>query len=92
MTGAATRSVMRRLIRARRFAFKGDEELLRTAQAAIRGHFQTNRDASPEKLPKMLKEAEDAIEFLRNNVVQAPLNDRGNYQVDAIRIDESRLR
>lgn len=83
---------MRRLIRAKRLAFKGDEELLRTAQTAIREQFRTNRDAPSEKLPEMLKEAEDAIEFLRNNVVQAPLNDRGNYQVDATRIDESRPR
>lgn len=83
---------MRQLIRAKRIAFKGDDEMLRIAQTAIRQQFQTNRGAAQEQVPLMIKEAEDAIEFLRNNVVQAPLNERGNYQVDAARIDESRAK
>lgn len=89
MTGAATRSTLRQLIRAQRRAFAGDAEMLRSGHAAILQQFRANRDAAADKVPAMLKTADEAIDFLRHNIVQAPLNERGNYQVDATRIDES---
>lgn len=78
-------------MRAKNAAFKGDEEMLRSAQAMIREEFYQNRDAPAEKVPGMLKQMDEAIEFLQKNVVQAPLNERGNYEVDAKRVDESKI-
>lgn len=88
----AARSALRRLIRAQRAAFKSDTEMQRTALSTIREQFRSNKDAPPHKMPGLLKQVDDAVAFLQNNVVQAPLNERGNYTVDASRIDESQSR
>lgn len=88
----ASRSVLRRLIRAQRAAFEGDIDMQRTAMVTIREKFHLHRHANDDEVPSLLEQAEEAISFLRNNVVQAPLNHRGNYTVDAAQIDESKPR
>lgn len=90
MSSSLAYSALRRLVRAKNAAFKGDAEMLRSAQAMIREQFGTDRDASPEEVPEVLKRIDEAVEFLEQNVVQAPLNERGNYTVDANRVDESK--
>lgn len=88
----ATRSALRRLIRAQRSAFKHDSEMQRSALSTIREQFRINKDAPLGEVPNLLKQVDEAVAFLQNNVVQAPLNERGNYAVDACRIDESKSR
>lgn len=90
MNGTAIRTTLRRLIRAQRTAFKGDRDMLQITAKTMREQFDNNKNASAEEVPRFLKEMDDAISFLEHNVVQAPLNSRGNYQVDANRIDESK--
>lgn len=92
MSAVATRSALRRLIRAKNAAFRGDSEMLAIAQQTIREQFCENRGAPAEKVPELLEQLEEAIGFLSNNIVQAPLNDRGNYAVDAARVNDPRKR
>lgn len=61
------------------------------ATTTIRAQFEENRDAVSSAVPAMLRIAEEAVEFLSKNVVQAPLNERGNYTVDAKKADDSRV-
>lgn len=89
MSMQSSRSGLRKLLRATHEAFKGDTEMLHMARQTIREQFEQNRSATPEQLPQLQIQIDEAIDFLRNNVVQAPLNERGNYTVDAKRIDES---
>lgn len=92
MTGPAIRSALRRLVRAKNEAFKGDNTMLQAASTTIREQFRRHANSPSEKIPALLEEVENAITFLRTNVVQAPLNERGNYTVDAKSIDESKRR
>ena len=86
-------TVFRRLLRAQRAVFQNDHEMQKTATIAIRQGFEDNRNVQdPIKVDELLKEAEEAESFMRENVVQASLNDQGRYQVDATKIDEARFR
>lgn len=87
---AAVRSALRRLVRAKNRAFKNDAVMLQAASETIRNEFSRNAGAPSEKVDELLKELDAAIEFLQANVVQAPLNKRGNYEVDVRTIDESK--
>lgn len=92
MSALAIRSALRRLIRAQKAAFHGDNEMLQASMKTIRAEFRKNMTAPAEQVPKMLEEIENGIVFLQNNIVQAPLNARGNYQVDASQVDENKRR
>lgn len=86
----STRSALRRLVRAKNNAFKGDAAMLQAASQTIREEFNRRASVAEDQIPALLKEIEDAVQFLRSNIVQAPLNERGNYVVDAKGIDERR--
>lgn len=89
---SAIRSSLRRLVRAKNLAFKGDETMLLAAGKTIREEFQKNANKAGNYdeawVKEILNEMDSATKFLQDNVVQAPLNQRGNYEVDAKRIDE----
>jgi complex III assembly factor LYRM7 len=70
----------RAVLRAVRDTFKGDARALATCRAEARKQFRANageRDAA--RVAKMVADALDAAQFLRDSVVQAALNDKGNY-------------
>lgn len=87
---SSARSALRRLVRAKNNAFRGDPAMLQAASKTIREEFNRRADATDDQMPGLLKEIDDAVQFLRSNIVQAPLNERGNYVVDAKAIDEGR--
>lgn len=64
--------------------------MLQAATQTIRDEFNRRADATEDQIPGFLKEIDDAVHFLRSNIVQAPLNERGNYVVDAKAIDEGK--
>lgn len=86
----SVRASFRTLLRAHRSAFAGDLEMIATAQRTTRAEFDKGvaEVASGEGAPveERLESAAEAARFLRENVVQAPLNARGNYEVSAGRI------
>lgn len=92
MSAITVRSALRKLVRAKNRAFKGDAAMLKAARETIREKYESNAHAPPEKVRQLLEEVDEATSFLASNVVQAPLNKRGNYTVDASAIDESRNR
>eukprot|EP00897_Mesotaenium_endlicherianum_P010439 jgi/Mesen1/9423/ME000618S08812 len=72
----------RRLLRAQRVIFKGDDFARSEAMKAIRSGFDENRHVSdPQEIQRLAGEAHEAAEFLRLNVVQAKLNSQGNYEM-----------
>lgn len=54
--------------------------MLHASAKQIRDEFDTNRNVTAgEELDQLLSKAREAIEFMKVNIVQAKLNDRGNY-------------
>lgn len=89
---SSVRPALRRLVTAMHNAFKGDDALLSAGRATLREHLSKNANAKPDKIPDLVQEMDTAATFLRTNVVQAQLNQRGNYAVDVNAIDESKQR
>jgi complex III assembly factor LYRM7 len=88
MGGAAVRGALRRVLRAQRNAFANDEKMQRLAVDAIREQFRRHETVVGEaELVKLVQEAHDAATFLEGNVVQAQLNDRGNYVVSPAAVE-----
>lgn len=87
---SSTRSALRKLVRAKNHAFRGDSAMIQAANQAIRQEFDRHPKVSEDELPSLLKQIDEAVQFLQSNIVQAPLNQRGNYVVDAKAIDEQR--
>lgn len=69
----------RELLKAQRALFAGDPSARTLARAETRSHFEANAAAEPEEAAKFTADALDTAGFLRQNVVQAKLNERGNY-------------
>lgn len=89
MTGIRVRSAYRALLRAQRITFRGDVEMISATQRALRSEFDKGSTAvttGEAKLEDRLREADETVDFLLKNVVQAPLNTRGNYEVGASQI------
>ncbi|GAQ77757.1 hypothetical protein KFL_000030350 [Klebsormidium nitens] len=81
-SSAAALAGFRHLLRAQRKSFAGDSVMQAGAVKEIRSHFEKNRDASdPEEVQKLVAGCYDAADFLSTFVVQAELNDRGNYEM-----------
>ena len=60
--------------------FKGDQQALQRCRAEARKQFRANageRDSA--RIARMVEDALDAANFLRESVVQAQLNAQGNY-------------
>ncbi|KAK3251175.1 hypothetical protein CYMTET_39480 [Cymbomonas tetramitiformis] len=73
-------NLYRQLLRERRTLFNGDTDNLRASLTEIRSHFENARFEQDESaIAKMVKDGQDAAQFMRNNVVQGKLNERGNY-------------
>ncbi|CAI5483605.1 unnamed protein product [Closterium sp. Yama58-4] len=73
-------SAYRTLLRAIRKSFPGDQHAQSAGRAEVRGHFEGNRgEADERRLAELERDARDAAEMLRTMVVQARLNERGNY-------------
>uniref|UniRef100_A0A061RCN5 Complex 1 LYR protein domain-containing protein n=1 Tax=Tetraselmis sp. GSL018 TaxID=582737 RepID=A0A061RCN5_9CHLO len=78
----------RRLWRVVNSTFRDDIIALNSAREEMRQHFEKNRDETdPSKISKLLAEGEDAREFLKTSIVQARLNEQGNY---TIKVDSPR--
>lgn len=91
MSAIRIRAAYRAVLRAQRIAFHGDKEMIRASQTAARTEFDKGvaSFASGDEnydMEKSLEMAHDAAQFIRTNIVQAPLNERGNYEVSAERI------
>lgn len=73
----------RRLFRARKSLFVGDDRAMRESRVAIRAQFDTNRDASdPAHLEGLLTMIDDAEDMLLHGIAQGELNqETGNYEV-----------
>jgi complex III assembly factor LYRM7 len=69
----------RRLMRARGALFKDDVEALTESRYKLREEFFKNEEASGDQIDEHLKIIEEIDTMLRQNIVQAKLNERGNY-------------
>ena len=69
----------RELLKAQRSLFKGDDTARIAAREETRSHFMANANVSPEDAAALVADALDTAGFLRENVAQTVLNDRGNY-------------
>ena len=78
---AETRAVLRQLLRATRVAFRGDHEMLTAAHTQIFSTIRSNINTPPESVPPLIEDMRTATDFLLSNVIQAPLNEEGRYQV-----------
>lgn len=69
----------RALLRAQRDLFVNDSAALTSAHAETRAAFLAQADAQPADVPALVEDAFEASQFIRQNVAQAKLNERGNY-------------
>jgi len=54
--------------------------MLHGSRKQIRDEFEAHRNVGAgEELDNLFKKAQEAIEFMKVNIVQAKLNERGNY-------------
>lgn len=73
-------SIFRQLLRTRKKCFAGDTEMMAAVAEQIRGEFEANRSVTEgQKLEQLLTKAREAVEFMQVSIVQAKLNERGNY-------------
>ena len=71
----------RRLLRVGKNLFRGDNFALNAYQKELRGNFELNKyENDVEKLEKLWNDIDEAEDFLKNNFVQARLNERGNFE------------
>jgi len=63
-------------------AFKGDAHALAASRAELRSKFAEGAAvADPADVARRVADAREAADFLRTYVVQAALNERGNYRM-----------
>lgn len=62
--------------------FRGDATALSTCRTEARAQFRRNASvADPKQIQKLIADANDAADFLRNSIVQAKLNEAGRYEM-----------
>ena len=71
----------RELLKAQRSLFKGDAPARVAARLETRQHFLANANASPVEAAALAADAFDTAGFLRENVAQTVLNEKGNYEL-----------
>ncbi len=71
----------RALLRAQRDLFAGDVAGLTAARAETRSRFAEHAGASAEEVPALVHDAHEAALFIRQNIAQTVLNERGNYEL-----------
>jgi len=70
------------LLRTRAMVFANDPIALEITRQKIREGYDKNRSLTEEKdIRKNIQNGYDVILVLKTEVVQAPINDRGNYEV-----------
>lgn len=68
------------LLKTQGIVFGTDISTKKTARIKTREIFKENKmENDPQKIEEMLTNLQDAIEFLKANVIQAVVNERGNY-------------
>ena len=71
------------LHRARQSVFKNDNVALEAAKYKIREEFRKNAgEKDPVKIAELAKIAEETAVILRKTVVQAVMNENGNYKLN----------
>ena len=80
-TAARVFSGYRRLFRARKILFQGDERAMRESRIEIRKNFDMNRAASdPAHIEGLLTMVDEAEDMILHGIVRGELNDQtGNY-------------
>ena len=73
----------RRLFRARKILFTGDDRAMRESRVAIRAQFDANRNASdPAQIEGFMVMIDEAEDMLLNGIVRGELNrERNAYEV-----------
>ena len=69
------------LLKAQRSLFKSDLAARAAARAETRSAFLANADVGSDLLEEKIRDAHEAAGFIEENVAQAVLNDRGNYDL-----------
>mmetsp|Transcript_16214 Transcript_16214/g.27006 ORF Transcript_16214/g.27006 Transcript_16214/m.27006 type:complete len:102 (-) Transcript_16214:218-523(-) len=69
----------RRLLVVQRQLFAQDVVNRQSARTQTREAFMMHATASADRIPALLKDANEAAEFLLRNVAQTVRNDQGNY-------------
>lgn len=72
-------SAYRSLLKAQRELFAGDTAARLAARNETRARFVEHSSAPAEQVEALVNDALDAAGFIRQNVAQAVLNERGNY-------------
>ncbi|GBG31581.1 Complex III assembly factor LYRM7 [Hondaea fermentalgiana] len=86
MQKAAVVQGYRRLLRARGKLFNGDSRALRESQVALRAAFEVNRhEADANRINDMIKDIGEAEDMMLHGLVQARLNERGNYEMQDVK-------
>jgi complex III assembly factor LYRM7 len=81
-TRNAALSGYRQLIRASRVLFKDDKVATTGFQVEVRRQYDQNRnETDPAALQEQLAGINEAVEMMTQHLVQAKLNDKGNYSV-----------
>eukprot|EP01025_Chloroclados_australasicus_P034899 TRINITY_DN35627_c0_g2_i1.p4 TRINITY_DN35627_c0_g2~~TRINITY_DN35627_c0_g2_i1.p4 ORF type:complete len:126 (-),score=9.30 TRINITY_DN35627_c0_g2_i1:115-459(-) len=63
--------------------FQGDIPMILESRKRIREAFDTySTETDSAKIQQLLQDARDAADFLRTSIVQAPLNERGSYELN----------
>jgi len=76
------RGAYRVLLRAQQKLFRGDIVALTSAREQTRAEFQKQAgETDPDRVAMLVADAVDTAQFMRSNVVQAQLNERGNYEM-----------
>mmetsp|Transcript_1520 Transcript_1520/g.3334 ORF Transcript_1520/g.3334 Transcript_1520/m.3334 type:complete len:105 (-) Transcript_1520:89-403(-) len=82
LAGHTPLGAYRRLLRAATATFRNDPTALTAAKGEIRNKFDDSKEETDgEKLKSLVSEAYDAADFIRQHVVQAALNEEGNYEI-----------
>lgn len=72
----------RKLLRSSRKLFANDTEALAGASKELRAQFEKHRYVTDAvELDALVKDIDDVFEMMEVNLVQARLNERGNYEV-----------
>jgi hypothetical protein len=77
--GVSSVAAYRELLKAQRSLFRGDLAALVAARVETRKHFLDNANVGPEEAAALATDAFETAGFLRENVAQTTLNERGNY-------------
>ena len=80
MSRARVFSQYRKIFRARKSLFGGDDHAMIASRREIRQQFAQNRQATPEIVPMLLDMVDEAVDMMKHGIVRGDLNQQtGNY-------------